>query len=269
MSASTQWQLDLGAAESYLNVLEPSILGPVAERLVSHVELTEGEHVLDVGCGTGAAALAASRDVGRSGRVVGVDINAGMLTVARSRPSDVSVEWLEGSALELPTPGGEFDVAVCAQTLQFIPDRQTAVSEMRRALKPGGRVGVSLWCEVERSPYFHALVQAISTNIGPDTATGLGAAFGLADKGAIERLLVEAGFEDVRVVATQIDIDLPPVREFVPEHVAATPMSAGWSAATPEARGGVLRQMEDRIVAFRSKGGVRVPFWSYFATAVH
>lgn len=263
--------MDLEAAESYLAVLEPSILGPAAERLVSHAGLEEGEHVLDVGCGTGAASLAASRDVGETGRVVGVDLNAGMLTVARSRSHEhgVSVEWLEGSALALPTSDGAFDVTLCAQTLQFIRDRATAVSEMRRALRPTGRIGVSLWCELERSPYFYALVQAISTHIGPETAGGLGAAFGLCDEATIEQLFVEAGFDEVSVAATQIDIDLPPLREFVPRHVAATPMSAGWSAAAPERREEALRQIESETEGFRSDEGVRVPFWSYFVTAAH
>ena len=148
-------------------MLEPAILGPAAEALVIHASLESGDRVVDIGCGTGAASLCAARIVGPSGRVVGVDVNRGMIDVARARPDG-------------ETPAS-FDAGLSAQTLQFVPDRQQAVSEMRRVLCPGGRAGVSVWCALDRSPYFLALVESISEYVGAETAAGLGAAFGLSD----------------------------------------------------------------------------------------
>jgi ubiquinone/menaquinone biosynthesis C-methylase UbiE len=113
----------------------------------------DGEVVVDIGCGTGAAARIAAEKVGASGRVVGVDINAGMLDVARSLPSvrGAVIEWFENSAYQLPFTKPDFDVALCAQTLQFLEDRRQAVAEMYRVLKPGGRIALSLWCEIRES----------------------------------------------------------------------------------------------------------------------
>jgi ubiquinone/menaquinone biosynthesis C-methylase UbiE len=84
MATSTQWQLARAAAERYEQILVPAILGPVARMLVEWANLRHGETVLDVGCGTSAAARYAAEQVGPTGRVVGVDINAGMIEVARS-----------------------------------------------------------------------------------------------------------------------------------------------------------------------------------------
>jgi len=111
------------------------------------------------------------------------------------------------------------------------------------------------------------LVEAITTHVGPGTASGLRAAFGLTDEETIQRLFVEAGFENVRVVATGIDLELPAVREFVPKHIAATPMSAGWSSAGSEQQDAALRHIERQTDGLRTDGGMRVPFWSYFITA--
>lgn len=212
----------------------------------------------------------------------GVDRDRTLVRDGRRWDPDIPLQRLQFVRDETLTSGPKYrglenleeglrrpQVTLCAQTLQFIPDHQTAVSELRRALKPSGRIGVSLWCELERSPYFYALVEATSTHIGRDTASGLISAFGLSDEATIERLFLGAGFDEVRVAATRIDIDLPPVREFVPRHVAATPMSAGWSAAAPGSREHALEQIESQTEGFRSDEGMRVPFWSYFATAAH
>lgn len=270
MSTSTEWQLDRRAAELYLEVLEPAILGPAADLLVSHVSLEPGDRVLDVGCGTGAVSLQASRIVGPYGHVVGVDVNRGMIDVARTRSSEdaAAVEWLEGSALDLPVPSASYDVVVSAQTLQFVSDRQQAASEMRRVLRPGGHAGASVWCALDRSPYFHALVSSISESIGADTAAGLRAAFDLKDKEEIGRLFTGVGFREVEIAEVRIDIDLPPVREFVPRHVSATPMAASYAAASSESRENILRRMEGAMEEFSVNDGSRVPFLSYFVMAV-
>lgn len=97
-----------------------------------------GEAVLDVMTGTGAVA---AEVVGRAGRVVGVDVSAGMLAQARTRVPGAA--FVRGDATALPFPDGAFDVAVCAAGVFFLPDMPGGVREWARVVRPGGRVVVS------------------------------------------------------------------------------------------------------------------------------
>src|SRR5690606_28593622 len=122
----------------------------------------------------------------------------------------------------------DFDVALCAQTLQFLENRPRALAEMHRVLTPGGRVVLSLWSDIRESPYFDALVSAVMKHIGAEVAAGLGAAFNLADPETIRALLTHAGFKGVTTTVERLDLELPELRDFVPRHVSATPMVSGF-----------------------------------------
>ncbi|HWV57417.1 MAG TPA: methyltransferase domain-containing protein [Longimicrobiales bacterium] len=270
MATSKHWQLAREAAERYERILVPVILGPAARALVEWAGLRNGESVVDVGCGTGAATRLTAEAVGSSGRVAGVDVNPGMLDVARSAAGvrGAVIEWFEASAYQLPFADGEFNVALCAQTLQFLDDRPQAAAEMYRVLEPGGRVAISFWCDIRENPYFHALVDAVTDNIGAETAAGLGAAFGLSDPETIRALLIESGFENVNVSAKQLDLEVPRLDDFVPRHVSATPMSAGFDAASVEARRAVVQDVSERLAAYQTGEGVRVPFRTHLVTGI-
>ena len=100
-----------------------------------------GEHVLDVGCGTGLLAQELAALVGASGRVVGVDVSRDMLDLAEGRCSDVAqVRFVEGSATSLPDDDSGFDAVTCTQVLLYVAEVEQALAEMHRVLKPGGRI---------------------------------------------------------------------------------------------------------------------------------
>src|SRR5262249_50091425 len=120
-----QWQLDAGAPELYQRYLVPAITAMWAADLVELADLRTGERVLDAACGTGVVARAAAPRVGATGSVSGLDLNPGMLEVARSLPAvdGAPITWHEGSVLELPFGDGSFEVVLCQLGLQFFPDR--------------------------------------------------------------------------------------------------------------------------------------------------
>ena len=183
---------------TFPQMYERHLVGPLfrpwAQALLDEARLREGERVLDIACGTGIVARLAHERVGPRGRVAAVDVSAPMLEVGRSITP--SVEWREGNASALPLRDGEaFDVVFCQQGLQFFADRPAAVHEMRRALAPRGRLAVSTWGPIAEAPVFreaHAIAEKI---VGPvvDQRHALG------DASELERLLTEAGFDEVRV----------------------------------------------------------------------
>ena len=129
MATNEQWQLTMKAAELYERCPARYILGPWAPLLVETAHVAAGERVLDVACGTGVVARAAAERAGRRGRVVGIDLNPGMIAVAQSLPAidGAPIEWLERSALDLGLDDASFDVGRCQQGLQFFPDRPAAL----------------------------------------------------------------------------------------------------------------------------------------------
>jgi ubiquinone/menaquinone biosynthesis C-methylase UbiE len=182
---------------SFPEIYEQALVGPVflpwAGPLLEDAQLSARDRVLDVACGTGVVARTAKERLGDTGSVVGVDINPAMLAVARRVAPDI--DWREGDACALPLGENEkFDVIVCQQGLQFVPDRPEAVRQMRRALAAGGRVAVSAWRPDEEFPVLLELRRIAERHVGPivDRRHSLG-------QTDLESALRDAGFHDVRL----------------------------------------------------------------------
>jgi SAM-dependent methyltransferase len=266
---SKHWQLDLEAAKRYQETPVPTILGPAAHALVDKVNLNSGIMVLDVGCGTGAATRYTANFVGPNGRVAGVDINAGMIEVAKSlsESAGAPIDWYENSAFELPFEKNTFDVALSAQTIQFLGDRVAALKEMHRVLRPRGQLAISVWCGVGHNPYFDALMKAVTNHLGAETASGLGAAFTLSKPSEIEELLVAAGLQKVEVEMCELSLKMPEICKFAASHISATPMSASFSALPESLQKDLVEEIADNLAMYQTDTGATVPFRIHVAKA--
>jgi arsenite methyltransferase len=110
-------------------------------RTLGTLQLEAGECVLDVGCGTGLLADDMATLVGTDGRMVGIDASTDMLKLAEQRCADLpQVHLKQAQAETLPEEDESFDAVVCVQVLLYVPDVPTALSEMHRVLRPGGRI---------------------------------------------------------------------------------------------------------------------------------
>jgi ubiquinone/menaquinone biosynthesis C-methylase UbiE len=238
MNTQEQWQLTLNAAKLYEHYPARYILGPWAPLLVDAARVAVGERVLDVACGTGVVARAAVKRVGATGRVVGVDLNPGMIAVARSLPAtnDGPIEWLERSALDLRFKNASFDVVLCQQGLQFFPDKAMALQEMRRVLDHGGRLALSVWDTKSLGVYSGAVSAALDRFVGPEVAARFTASRKAPTADELQRLATEADFSAVEVSIRRINIHLPRVDKFVLDHLAATPVAEAIDAAGAETR---------------------------------
>lgn len=269
MPISIDWQPDREATEMYERILVPAILGPFAQTLVDWAALRSGDWVLDVGCGTGAATRAAAEKVGRFGRVVGIDCSSAMLDVARTIPQKAGkpIEWQKADVSQMALPSRVFDVVLCAQSLQYIPDRGQALSEIRRVLRPGGHLALSAWCERRLSPYFDALIEAISEHIGADTAGSFQAGLDLADGQKINQMLLDAGFRSILINVNRLNFALPDLDEFVPQYIRTTAMFADYQAATKPAQAAVVAAVKEKLEKRLDGGSGEISFQSHFARA--
>jgi SAM-dependent methyltransferase len=176
-----------------------------------------------VACGTGVVARLAAARVG-GGRVAGLDLNAGMLAVARSLPAGAGapVEWHEASALDLPFPAAAFDLVLCQFGLMFFPDRSAALREMRRVLGPGGRLALNVYGPLGHNPAARALADALDRHLGPRASAPKRAEHALADAGELQGLVAGAGFRDARVRTATLRVRFPTPGEWVRIQLAAT-----------------------------------------------
>jgi SAM-dependent methyltransferase len=240
---------------------------PVAEKLVS-ASVTPGDAVLDVACGTGFASRAAATVVGASGRVVGSDLNPGMIAVAQTTPdnSDCGISWRQASALELPFADGEFDAVISQQGVQFFPDTSAGLREMARVTRPGGRVSATVWAPRLQSPYLDAQCQALVEFCGVDPGE-LRAPFAEAGPSLLEGWFKAAGLEQVEVELMEVTVALPPVREYLPGHMKAMPWAGAFFGLDADTQSKALGFAEDLLTQYRTGSGVDVPFQSFLATA--
>jgi SAM-dependent methyltransferase len=196
---ASEKSIDTTVAEAYEQHMVPGMFRHWTELQVGLAAPKAGEHVLDVACGTGIGARLAAAHVGPTGRAVGIDIDPGVIELARqlSRGGETPMEWHCASALEMPLESDVFDLALCLQGLQFFPDRLKGFAEIRRVLKPSGRLVASFWGPLESNKGHHVVVQGLE-RLGVDAAPAKRAcSFSNTDE--IRATAAQAGFAGIEL----------------------------------------------------------------------
>jgi ubiquinone/menaquinone biosynthesis C-methylase UbiE len=203
MSEASGFQFtDDAVPRAYDELLVPRLFEPWALLLLDQCDLHQSAVVLDVATGPGTVAQLAAKRIGPGGRVVAADISRPMLDVAtskRSLPEAAPITYIESPAAPLAVESAVFDVVVCQQGLQFFPDRLAALGEMRRALRPGGRLAIAVWCHVEDNAIYATLHAALRESVPADLADRLLAPFSWPDPQVIKDTIAAAGFRESRV----------------------------------------------------------------------
>jgi ubiquinone/menaquinone biosynthesis C-methylase UbiE len=259
------WQVDTLAAELYEKRLVPALMAAWAPRTVEAAGVRPGDCVLDVACGTGVVARAAADRVGPSGRIVGLDLNPGMLAVARRQRPEI--EWRQGDAADLPFPDASFDRVTCQFALMFFPDRAAALSEMRRVLKPDGRVALATWGAIDASPLYVVQAEIAGRLAGPEAASIVSAPFVLPDPAELEMLLADADFTDIEVMSMRETAAYPDVDAFLEGEVDATPLGAFLLERNPALIDRLRAEMREVLLPYTSASGVTFPIAANLVSA--
>lgn len=193
-----------------------------------------------------------------------------MLDVARDVPvpEGAPITWHEGRGENLPFDDGAFDVVLCQQGLQFFTDRQAAVREMHRVLKPGGRAGVAVWRSPEHQSVKGALLLALQRWFGP----GALVPYSFGDADAMRALFLDAGFREVELEVVRRQNLTPSVDEFITMTIrsasAAVPVLArATDKERADAIASIRGEIANEIAAVRVGEGLDYPMESHIVTA--
>ena len=225
--------------------------------------VADGDRVLDVGCGTGVLARAAADRVTVDEQVTGVDINEGMLAVARRlRPR---IDWRRGDATKLPLPDKSYDVVISQFALMYFADRRAALREMMRVLKPGGRLAVAVWGPFERATGYVTLTEIAERRCGRAAADVLTAPFVLGDREELIGIFTAAGADEVVVDLRDGTMTFPTIEVFVETEVKGSPLE---SLLDDESYRGLLSEADERLQRFLGDdGAVTMPMDAFVITA--
>lgn len=190
MSELSQQELEQ-TARAYDDLLAPALFQGWANQMAELAGLEADDEVLDVACGTGVLSIAAKRI---AGSVTGLDLNPGMLTVANEKAP--GIEWHQGNAESLPFDDESFDVVMSQFGLMLFESPETALREMWRVLRPGGRLHVAVFDSLDQLPAYATAADVYEQVAGPDIGNALRFPFSMGDVAELKRLLQRAGMSD-------------------------------------------------------------------------
>lgn len=245
--------------KAYEEFLVPRLFEPWARLLLDEARLVQAQVVIDIATGPGTVARCAAPILGPEGRIVATDIARPMLDIARAKPSlnaAAPIEYVESPAAPLSAPTCVFDVVLCQQGLQFFPDRPGALREMKRVLKPGGRVVIAVWAAIERNPFYAAIHTALRATTTPELADLITAPFSWHSTAELKMVAEEAGFHDVQILTRSLPMVFEQGVEQAICSFSATPVSPGVAALSQSVQDAFFGRLRSELAPLVADGKV-------------
>ena len=241
----------------------------ITDLLIGRAAPVAGECLIDVGCGTGATLLAAAPRVVPGGRLLGVDISAPMLEVARRRVLEAGLtSSLDLAQVDVQThsfEAGGFDLALSRFGVMFFADPPAAFANLRTALRPGGRLAFVCWTDFGANPFFCLPLEVAVRHLGPpeERPPRAPGPFAFSEADYVRAILEQAKFDEIRIERVEVPVETP----VGPAEEAAFACNLGPASSLIRERGGdgeaVAAALRSEIAAalapFATADGMRIP----------
>lgn len=245
------------AADDYQRLWQTQ-LAEAQALMMAWASLEPGKRVLDIACGTGLVSLAAARAVGPDAQVLGVDLSGRMVSSAvrcaeQMNLSNCSFARMDAETLNLPD--ASFDVVLCALGLMYMPDPEKALREMRRVLKPAGRISLAVWGERSKCGW-SALFPIVDAEVASEVCPLF---FRLGQQDSLVRLCADAGFEAIEHCRISIALNFDDASDACNAAFVGGPVALAWSRFNAEVRARVRAAYIDSIEKWSYGNGFRIP----------
>jgi len=244
----------------------------VTQVMLDRVRPQPGERVLELACGAGDVGIAAARRVEPGGEVVLSDVAPAMTAIAAARVVDTGLANVAVRELDLEQidePDGSYDVVVCREGLMFAIDPAAAAREIRRVLRPDGRVATAVWGPRARNPWLGLVFDAVGAQTGsPVPPPGVPGPFSLGDVELVGALLRMAGLRDVRVTELATPLRAGSFDEWWERTSALAGPLAQVLAGLPEDAIAALRaRLHEAVSPYETATGIEMPGVTLIASA--
>jgi SAM-dependent methyltransferase len=249
------------------------LLKPIADTLIDRAKPKAGERIIDVGCGSGATSIAFAQEVGSSGHVFGIDVSGPMLARARaSAPRELPVDFVLADATVYPFDTASFDLLASRFGVMFFAEPSRSFANMRRALRPSGRLAFACWREPRENPFFMAPLQAAYKHVpklpqqGPEDP----GPFSFASEARVHRILGEAGFAGIAMEPHNLTLDVAIGRGLdaaVQGALEIGPASRALEGHPADVRAAAMNSIREVLATFAKGETVPLPASIWIVTA--
>jgi ubiquinone/menaquinone biosynthesis C-methylase UbiE len=245
------------AASSYESSWQRQ-LKPAQDLLLRMAAIQPGDKVLDIACGTGLVSFRAAEQVGLDGYILGTDISDRMIELAKKisqEKSITNIAFERMDAEQLTVADETFDVVICALGLMYVPDPLLALNEMRRVLKPGGRVVAAVWGERDHCGWadiFEIVDRRVSSDVCPMF-------FQLGTGQRLELYFQKAGFGQVHAERINTSLDYSSCDDACGAAFEGGPVALAYFKFSDKVKTEVRTEYVNSIASYRKDAGFAVP----------
>jgi len=267
------WNEQAGPTWAAMQEIMDWQLAPLGRAAIEALGPREGEHILDIGCGAGASSLELAWAIDPEGSVLGVDVSEPLLALARARADKAGyaqVRFELGDAQTYPFAPGRFNAVFSRFGVMFFADPVAAFGNIRRALRPGGRLAFVCWRAMADNPLMTLPMQAaaplLDSPSGPPPDPYAPGPFAFADGDRVRRILADAGFGDIAVNAHDQRIGARTLDDALQTALRVGPLGRAL-ASQPEKRDAAVSAVREALAKHAGPEGVLLPSATWIVTA--